>query len=120
LDEVIRVERDAYKQVIEAHQKTLETIKWAIGIIGTLVLALMGYALFKDKKEYENALKGAEKACEKAEKWEEKARSTCNEIDTLVKAKLVEIEKASEQKAQAVLDSIDKKAEKKRRSPRRK
>jgi tetratricopeptide (TPR) repeat protein len=110
-DEAIRAERDAYKEIVKAHQETLNTIKWAIGIIGTLVLALMGYALFKDKKEYENALKGAEKACEKAEKWEEKARSTCNEIDTLVQGKLVEIEKTIEQKAQAVLDSIDKKAE---------
>lgn len=38
-DDAIRIERDAYKQVVEAHQKTLETIKWGIGIIGTLVLA---------------------------------------------------------------------------------
>jgi tetratricopeptide (TPR) repeat protein len=104
-------ERDAYKQALEAYKNSLDTIKWAIGIIGTLVLALIGYALFKDKKEYENALKGAEKACEKAEQWEEKARTTCDEIDTLVKDKLVEIEKASELKAQAVLDAIDKKVE---------
>jgi tetratricopeptide (TPR) repeat protein len=115
-DNAIRIartelERDFYRQALESYQSSLETIKWAIGIIGTLVLALITYALFKDKKEYDNALKGAEKACEKAEQWEEKARGTCDKIDTLVKDKLVEIEKASEQKAQAVLDSIDKKAE---------
>jgi tetratricopeptide (TPR) repeat protein len=103
--------KEAYKDNAVSMWKALAIIVTMIGIIGTLVLAMMGYALFKDKKEYENAVKGAEKACEKAEQWEKKARNLCDEIDTLGKAKLVEMEKTIEQKAQAVLDSIDKKAE---------
>jgi tetratricopeptide (TPR) repeat protein len=111
-DEAIRVvrtelERDAYKQALEAYQKSLETLKWAIGIIGTLVLTLIAYALFKDKKEYDNALKSAEKACEKAEQWEEKARNTCDKIDTLVKARLDEIEAKSKEQARRSDEKIN-------------
>jgi len=98
-DETIRVERDAYKQVVEAHQKTLDTIKWAIGIIGPLILVLVGYVVFKNNKEYKDALEqakearnDAKEASKKAEEWEENARVAFEKIDERVENKLKEID----------------------------
>jgi tetratricopeptide (TPR) repeat protein len=99
--------------------KALGVIVTLIGIIGTLVLALMGYALFKDKREYENAVKGAEKACEKAEQWEEKARNTFEKIDSLFHEIEIKSDKQARSNAEklnvlvkAKLDDIEAKAQK--------
>jgi tetratricopeptide (TPR) repeat protein len=103
-DEAIRIarnelERDAYKQVIEAHQKTLETIKWAIGIIGSLLLILVGYVVFKNNKEYKDALEqakearnDAKEACKEARHWESEAKQILDNIDKQVQKELKTIE----------------------------
>lgn len=105
-DETIHAELDAYKEIVKAYQETLTTIKWAIGIIGTLVLALMGYALFKDKKEYENALEqakearnDAKEACKEARHWEAEAKQILGSIDKQVKEELENIKKQGKESA---------------------
>jgi tetratricopeptide (TPR) repeat protein len=84
----------------------LDTIKCAIGIIGTLVLALMAYALFKDKKEYENSLEqakdarnDAKEACKEARQWESEAKRIIESIDKQVKE---ELEKIKEQGKESI------------------
>lgn len=112
------LERDAYKQALDAYQRSFENIKWILMFTAPFILAFIGYIGIKNYTGFKEVLQqakeardDAKKACEKAELWEEKARNTCDEIETMVKNKLVEIEKASEQKAQQALNLIDKKAE---------
>lgn len=120
-DEAIRIaraemERDVYKQAWQESQKSFDNIKWVIQIALTaigLILAIFGLVLFKNTKEFKEAVADARKACEKAEEWEEKARITCNKIDDLVKEKLTEIEKKNEEQVKNATEKIDKRAENK-------
>jgi len=114
-DEVIRIaraemERDAYKQAWQECQKSFDNIKWVVQVALTaigLILALFGLIIFKNTKEFKEAVADARKACEKAEEWEEKARATCNKIDDLVKEKLAEIEKKNEEQVKNATEKID-------------
>ena len=112
-DEVVRIaraelERDAYKQALEAYQKSFETIKWILAFATPFLLAFITYIGVKNKKEYENVLNQAKEASERAEQWEEKARNTCNQIDDLVKTKLTEIESKSEEQAKNAAEKLNK------------
>jgi len=99
-DEVIRIaraelERDTYKQAWQECQKSFDNIKWVIQVALTaigLILAIFGLVLFKNTKEFKEAVADARKACEKAEEWEEKARAAFEKIDIRVENKLKEID----------------------------
>jgi tetratricopeptide (TPR) repeat protein len=114
-DETIRIartelERDTYNQAWKECQKSFDNIKWVIQIALTaigLILALFGLVIFKNSREFREAVSDARKACEKAEEWEEKARNTCNKIDDLVKTKLAEIEKKNEEQVKNATEKID-------------
>ena len=109
-DEVIRVERDVYKQVVEAHQKTLATIEWAIGIIGSLLIILMGYVVFKNNKEYKDALEqakeaknDAKEACKEARHWESESKRILENIDKQVKEELEKIKKQGKESIEDIV-----------------
>ena len=106
-DETIRIERDAYKQVVEAHQKTLATIEWAVGIIGSLIIILVGYIVFKNNKEYKDALEQAKEA----RHWEAEAKQILGSIDKQVKEEIENIKKQGKES----IEKIDDKSEKERR-----
>jgi tetratricopeptide (TPR) repeat protein len=117
-DEAIRVERDAYKQVVEAHQKTLATIEWAIGIIGSLLIILVGYVVFKNNREYKDALEqakeaknDAKEACKEARHWESEAKQILGSIKEQVEAEIENIKKQGKES----IKKIDDKSEKERR-----
>ncbi len=110
-DEAIRVERDAYKQVVEAYQKNLETIKWAIGITGSLTIILVGYIVFKNNKEYKDALEqakdaknDAKEACKEARHWESESKRILENIDKQVKAELETIEKSGKESVENIVN----------------
>ena len=103
-DDAIRIartelERDAYKRALDAYQRSFDTGKWAIGII----FALFGYIIFRNTREYKDAVNDAKKSCEKAEHWEEKAMIICDKIDKLVKVKLDEIEQKGKDSIKSVV-----------------
>ncbi|MCJ7778440.1 MAG: tetratricopeptide repeat protein [Sedimentisphaerales bacterium] len=109
-DEATRVERDAYKEVVKAHQETLNTIKWAIGIIGPLILVLVGYVVFKNNKEYKDALEqakearnDAKEACKDARHWESESKRILENIDKQVKAELETIEKRGKESVREIV-----------------
>ena len=105
-DEAIRIartelERDAYKQVIEASQKSIDNTKClftytftAIGLILTaigIILALFGFAAYKETKKYEEATAKAKKACEDAQKYEQQAKGIFDDVSKQATATLEKI-----------------------------
>jgi hypothetical protein len=116
----MRAERDAYKQIIEAHQRTLTTLQWAIDIIGSLLLALVAYAVFKSNKDYKEARDDAKEASKEARQWEKEARDIRDKLDMLANAKITEIDKLADTElgkirtqAKEALDEIEKRGEEK-------
>ncbi len=90
----------------EMYKDSADSLKWALGIIIGLVIIFVGYAVFKDTREYRQAVadakqalsqareasKEARDASDKARDWEEKAREKLASIDEKVADKLKEIE----------------------------
>ncbi len=116
-DEIVRAERDAYKEIVKAHQETLTTIKWAIGIIGSLILVLVGYVVFKNNKEYKDALEqakearnDAKEACKEARHWESESKQILESIDKQVKEELENIKKQSQEAIQDISNQTQKEA----------
>ena len=110
--DVIRVESAELQA--KAYKESVGHLKWALGAVLTISLAFVAYALFKNTREYRQALaevekavvqgrdaakeardasKEARQASDKAREYEDKARDQLRSIDTLVSQKLEEIEK---------------------------
>ena len=106
----------------KVYEKCLIIVMTAIGVIVTLVIVFVGYALFKNTKEYKEALTDVKEALsqareaareardsrDKTRECEEKAQEVLRSIDKDVKGKLEEIDKVVNEK----LAEIDKKGEK--------
>ena len=98
------------------YKDSQDNLKWALGIIIAIVLGLIIYTIFKDRKEYEKACENAEKAYDKAEQsrtqaeqsrekardHELKAQEKLESISKLVADKLKEIDT----KAKETMDTI--------------
>jgi tetratricopeptide (TPR) repeat protein len=89
------MERDEYRQAWQECERSFDNIKWVVQVALTaigLILALFGLIIFKNTREFKEAVTDARKACEKAEEWEEKARTAFEKIDARVESKLKEID----------------------------
>ena len=78
----------------EYYKDCVQNLKWALGIIIGFVLVFIGYAIFKSRREYRDALadvkealRDAREACrearaasDKAREYEEKARETEHDV----------------------------------------
>ena len=94
------------KSEVNVYKDNVDNLKFAIKVIAGLItsfivfgVAMIGYLVFKSKKDYREALtdtKGArdkaEKACEKAREYELQAQKLLVSIDKAVKDKLEEID----------------------------
>ena len=90
----------------EAYKESVGHLKWSLGIIVGLVVGLIIYTVFTNKREYKDALaeareaarnardacKEARESSERAMDCEEKAQKQLRRIDDTVKAKLSEID----------------------------
>ena len=95
------LERDVYKQAVESSQKSVDNTKClftytftAIGLILTamgIILALFGFAAFRETKKYEEATVKAEKAAENAQKYEQQAKGILDDISTKANKELDKI-----------------------------
>lgn len=114
---VAELSRDYYKDCVT-------NLKWAIGIIVALVAAFGIFLLFKNTREYRDALRDAKEALrhareaareaqassERAGKWEQDAQQKANDINKLVDQRLKQIE----EKVQDALKNITAEAAKER------
>ncbi|MHC4458327.1 MAG: tetratricopeptide repeat protein [Planctomycetota bacterium] len=93
----------------EFYKDSQDNLKWALGIIIAIVLGLIIYTIFKDRKEYEKACENAEKAYDKAEQSRtqaEQSREKAREHELKAQEKLASISKLVADK----LKEIDTKA----------
>ena len=123
----------------EMYKDSADSLKWALGIIIGLVIIFVGYAVFKDTREYRQSVadakqalsqareasKEARNASDKARDYEEKAQQRLTSIDRKVSAKLKEIEGRStekleyiEERGKAQIEQLLKEAEKQRKVSR--
>ena len=130
----IVTEEDSSADLIEAklakeyYKDCVQNLKWALGIIIALVVGFVGYALFKNTREYrqaltdvKDALSQAREACsearqasDKARDYEEKAHERLRGIDKEVASKLKEIE----EKGKALVTELIQESEKQRETSR--
>lgn len=82
-------------------------LRWTLGIMFTMFLAFVAYALFKDSKGYEIATQDAKDAARQASEWESRAHKTFTTIDSTVKMKLAEIELKGQETTAKLLKEID-------------
>jgi tetratricopeptide (TPR) repeat protein len=116
LDERLKTSIEAAKAELraEAYKKSVDNLKWALGIIVTLVgitAALVLVVLFKNTGEYRQAVedaryasKEARESSNRAREWEDKARERFSEINEVVEVKLKEIEDKSGTKLKKIED----------------
>jgi tetratricopeptide (TPR) repeat protein len=112
----------------EYYKDCVQNLKWALGIIIGLVAGIVGYAVFKSRREYRETLadvkqalgdtreacKEARAASDKAREYEEKAQERLSSLDEVVGNKLKEIE----EKGKTLIKSLIQEAEKQRESSR--
>lgn len=110
----------------EMYKNSADSLKWALGIIIGLVIIFIGYAIFKNTREYKQALievkeavsqvrdacKEARDASDRARDYEEKAQQRLGSIDKEVAAKLKQIEV----RGQESVTKLTKEAEKQRQA----
>ena len=98
----------------EMYKDSADSLKWALGIIIGLVIIFVGYAVFKDTRDYKQAVtdakqalsqareasKEARDASDKARDYEEKAREKLASIDEKVETKLKQIEQEAKKQRQ--------------------
>jgi len=108
----------------EYYKDCVDNLKWALGIVIALVVGFVGYAIFKSKREYtealadvKEALRDAREACkeartasDKAREYEEKAQKSLVCVDEEVSKKLKEIE----DKNKTLITNLVQEAEKQR------
>lgn len=112
----------------EYYKDCVQNLKWALGIIVGLVVVFIGYALFKNTREYrqaladvKEALSQAREACregreasDKARDYEEKAQESLSSIDKEVANELKEIE----EKGKVLITELIQEGEKQREAGR--
>ena len=106
------------------YKEGIDSLKWSLGIIVGLVVLIIGYIRWSNKKEYKEAVAEAKEAskdasnmrekaassCEKAREYEQKAQEQLTSIETTVEAKLKEIE----DQAKTILSQIEKQGKEQR------
>ncbi len=109
----------------EYYRDCVQTLKWALGIIVTLLIVFVGYAAYKRGQEYKEVLadvrqalgdareacKEARAASDKAREYEERARERLSRVDEAVGSKLKEIE----EKGKTLITNLIQEAEKQRK-----
>lgn len=116
-DETIRIaraeiERDAYKQAVEASQKSVELTKWVFTSMLTVfgfIMAIFGFVIYKETGKHKEAVAKADKAAENAQECEKKAENSLKEVRKLADEELAKIAA----KATEALDDIKKRGEEK-------
>jgi Flp pilus assembly protein TadD len=116
--ERLKTENSIAEKAVKSYEKSVSDLRWGIGIIAGLIgcilaltIVFAGYVVFKDRQDYERAVKQAEKAAEETEKCAQKAREAVSGIDKTVDDKLKEIGK----KADDAIAKIGEKAESERK-----
>jgi tetratricopeptide (TPR) repeat protein len=110
-DDAVRIaraemERDMYKQAAETSQKAVEHSKWMFTSVLTaigIILALFGFAAYKETKKYEEATARAENSAKKAHECEQEAKGILANIDTQAKAELAKIKEEGNKKITELL-----------------
>jgi tetratricopeptide (TPR) repeat protein len=108
----LKTENAVMEKAVKAYEKSATDLRWGIGIITGLISCILAlaiafavYVIFKDRQEYELALKRAEDAATETQQWKQKAQEAVAGIDKEV-VKMKEIENWAKDPAKKVISNI--------------
>ncbi|MCD4830293.1 MAG: hypothetical protein K8R02_00625 [Anaerohalosphaeraceae bacterium] len=111
--ERLKIENTIMQHGIKAYEKSVNDLRWALGALVAVALAVPSILVFKNSREYKDALRDAKDAgkeardsAEGARDWEEKAQGKFREIDKRAKEKLDEIDSAAKERDKKSEDKI--------------
>ena len=90
------IENQVLKYAIKSYQESIETLKWAIGAIISLIgiiAAAVGFVVVRHRREYKEILDETKEASKDANRYAEKAEEKLSDIDKKVVDKIKEIER---------------------------
>jgi len=83
-EEWLRAKVELLQDGNEAYRQSAEVLKWAVGIILTLLVVFVGYVAFRDRKEYDQASEAAQEAAREALKYRDQAEGKAESITALI------------------------------------